>query len=65
MANQTPLYKDEAELLRELGATVMMPKNPVWPVLGPPQGMWPDIWPIGEPVVHPPIYRHDTTPSGG
>ena len=35
-------------------------KNPVWPVLGPPQGMWPDIWPIGEPVVHPPIYtaRH-------
>jgi ankyrin repeat protein len=65
MANQTPLYKDEAELLRELGATVMMPKNPLWPVLGPPQGMWPDIWPIGEPVVHPPIYRHDTTPSGG
>jgi ankyrin repeat protein len=65
MANQTPLYQDEADLLRELGATVMMPKNPVWPVLGPPQGMWPDIYPIGEPVVHPPIYRHDTTPSGG
>jgi ankyrin repeat protein len=64
MANQTPLYKEEAALLRELGATVMMPKDPVWPVLGPPQGMWPDIWPLGEPVVHPPIYRHDPTPSG-
>ncbi|HUQ51576.1 MAG TPA: ankyrin repeat domain-containing protein, partial [Gammaproteobacteria bacterium] len=64
MANQTPLYKDEAALLRELGATVMMPKDPVWPVLGPPQGMWPDIWPLGEPVVHPPVYRHDSTPSG-
>lgn len=65
MANQTPLYEDEAALLRELGATVMMPKDPRWPVLGPPQGMWPDIWPIGEPVVHPPVYRHDPTPSGG
>jgi ankyrin repeat protein len=64
MANQTPLYKEEAALLRELGATVMMPKDPVWPVLGPPQGMWPDIYPLGEPVVHPPIYRHDPTPSG-
>jgi ankyrin repeat protein len=64
MANQTPLYQDEAALLRELGATVLMPKDPVWPVLGPPQGMWPDIWPIGEPVVHPPVYRHDPTPSG-
>jgi uncharacterized protein len=65
MANQTPLYKDEAALLRELGATVLMAKDPVWPVLGPPQGMWPDIYPIGEPVVHPPVYRHDPTPSGG
>ncbi len=38
MAMQTPMYKDEAALLRELGATVLMPKDPVWPVLGPPQG---------------------------
>jgi hypothetical protein len=64
MAIQTPRFEDEAALLRELGAKVMMPKDPVWPVLGPPQGMWPDIWPVGEPVEHAPIYRHDPTPSG-
>jgi ankyrin repeat protein len=64
MAIQTPLFKEEAALLRELGATVMMAKDPVWPVLGPPQGMWPDIWPVGEPVEHAPIYRHDPKPSG-
>jgi ankyrin repeat protein len=58
MAIQTPLYEEEAALLRELGATVTMPKDPVWPVLGPPQGMWPDIWPVGEPVEHPPVYTH-------
>jgi ankyrin repeat protein len=58
MALQTPLYKEEAALLRELGATVEMSKDPDWPVLGPPQGMWPDIWPIGEPVVHEPTYKH-------
>jgi ankyrin repeat protein len=58
MALQTPIYKEEAELLRELGANVLLPKNPEWPVLGPPQGMWPDIWPVGEPVVHEPIYQH-------
>ncbi|HZF30048.1 MAG TPA: ankyrin repeat domain-containing protein [Gammaproteobacteria bacterium] len=58
MALQTPIFKDEAALLRELGATVLMPKDPVWPVLGPPQGMWPDIWPLGEPVAHEPIYQH-------
>jgi len=63
MALQTPTFKEEAALLRELGATVMMAKDPVWPTLGPPQGMWPDIWPVGEPVVHEPIYRHD--PKGG
>jgi ankyrin repeat protein len=62
MAIQTPRYDEEAALLRELGATVMMAKEPQWPVLGPPQGMWPDIWPVGEPVVHPPIYTHR---SGG
>ncbi len=58
MALQTPLYAEEAALLRELGATVMMPKDPEWPVLGPPQGLWPDIYPLGEPVVHEPVYTH-------
>jgi ankyrin repeat protein len=58
MANQTPLYAEEAALLRELGATVLLAKDPMWPVLGPPQGMWADIWPLGEPVVHSPIYQH-------
>ena len=57
MALQTPVYKDEAALLRELGATKLLAKNPVWPVLGPPQGVWPDIWPLGEPRVHDPVYR--------
>jgi ankyrin repeat protein len=60
MALQTPLYKDEAALLRELGATKLLEKNPVWPVLGPPQGVWADIWPVGEPVVHAPIYKRGT-----
>jgi ankyrin repeat protein len=58
MALQTPVYEEEAALLRELGATVMMARPPDWPVLGPPQGLWPDIWPIGEPVVHEPVYTH-------
>jgi uncharacterized protein len=58
MALQTPLFKDEAALLRELGATVQMPRDPNWPVLGPPQGLWPDIWPLGEPVAHAPVYTH-------
>ena len=58
MANQTPLFAEEAALLRELGATELLAEDPVWPVLGPPQGMWADIWPLGEPVVHAPIYRH-------
>ncbi len=62
MALQTPLFEEEAALLRELGATVLMSRPPVWPVLGPPQGMWPDIWPVGEPVEHAPIYTHR---SGG
>lgn len=57
MALQTPLFNDEAALLRELGATRLLAKNPVWPVLGPPQGMWADIWPLGEPRVHEPIYK--------
>jgi ankyrin repeat protein len=61
MALQTPKYDEEAALLRKHGATVMMAKDPVWPVLGPPQGIWTDIWPVGEPVVHEPVYKH----SGG
>jgi ankyrin repeat protein len=59
MALQTPVYKDEAALLRELGATKLMTKNPSWPVLGPPQGIWEDIWPLGESRVHEPVYKHD------
>ena len=58
MALQTPRFDEEAALLRELGATVMMAREPDWPVLGPPQGLWPDIWPVGEPVEHPPVYTH-------
>jgi len=57
MALQTPLYKEEAQLLRDLGATKLMVKSPVWPVLGPPQGVWADIWPLGESTVHEPVYR--------
>src|SRR5688572_11702276 len=60
MALQTPVYKEEAQLLRDLGANEMMAKNPVWPVLGPPQGVWNDIPPLGEPRVHEPVYRHQT-----
>ena len=59
MALQTPLFKDEAALLRELGATKLLDKSPVWPVLGPPQGIWEDIWPVGESRVHEPVYKHD------
>jgi len=58
MALQTPLYEAEAALLRELGATVEMARNPVWPVLGPPQGIWRDIFPLGESRVHAPVYTH-------
>jgi ankyrin repeat protein len=57
MALQTPLYKDEAALLRELGATRLLPQTAVWPVLGPPQGIWEDIWPLGESRVHEPVYQ--------
>jgi ankyrin repeat protein len=60
MALQTPVYEEEAALLRELGATVEMKQDPVWPVLGPPQGVWADIWPLGEPRVHEPVYTHNT-----
>jgi ankyrin repeat protein len=57
MALQTPLYKEEAALLRELGATKLLNKSPAWPVLGPPQGIWEDIWPLGESRVHEPVYK--------
>jgi uncharacterized protein len=57
MALQTPLYTEEAALLRELGATRLLTKSPTWPVLGPPQGVWADIWPLGEPRVHEPVYK--------
>ena len=59
MALQTPIYKDEAALLKELGATRLLTKNPSWPVLGPPQGIWEDIWPLGESRVYAPVYKHD------
>lgn len=58
MALQTPVYKDVAELLRQLGATEELKRSPDWPVLGPPQGIELDIWPVGEPVIHDPIYTH-------
>ena len=61
MALQTPLFKEEAQLLRELGATKLMAKSPVWPVLGPPQGVWEDIWPLGESTVHEPVYKPTIT----
>ncbi|MNC85057.1 hypothetical protein D3C83_06320 [compost metagenome] len=64
MALQTPLFKEEASLLRELGATKLLDQSPAWPVLGPPQGVWADIWPLGESQVHEPVYRHSTTTSG-
>jgi ankyrin repeat protein len=60
MALQTPVFKEEAALLRELGATALMAKSPAWPVLGPPQGVWEDIWPLGESRVHEPIYKPRT-----
>ena len=61
MALQTPLFKEEAQILRELGATKLMPQSPQWPVLGPPQGVWDDIWPLGESTVHAPVYRPQIT----
>jgi ankyrin repeat protein len=60
MALQTPVFEEEAALLRELGATEKMERSPEWPVLGPPQGVWADIWPLGESRVHEPIYTHST-----
>ena len=64
MALQTPIFKEEAQILRDLGATKMMARSPVWPVLGPPQGIWEDIYPLGEARVHEPVYKHTTAASG-
>ncbi len=58
MAVQTSLYKEEEALLRQLGATEEFKRKIEWPVLGPPQGIDVDIWPIGEPEVHDPVYTH-------
>ena len=58
MALQTPVYKDVAALLRELGASVEFARSPEWPVLGPPQGVEEDIWPLGDERVYEPFYKH-------
>jgi hypothetical protein len=60
---RNPVYKDEAALLRELGATLLLIKNPEWPILGPPQGIEEDIWPIGDSREYAPFYTHDRTTS--
>jgi hypothetical protein len=62
MALQTPVYTAEATLLRELGATEMLARNPDWPILGPPQGIEEDIWPLGDSRAYAPFYTHK--PSG-
>jgi ankyrin repeat protein len=61
MALQTPVYKDVMALLRELGATTELARNPEWPVLGPPQGIEEDIWPLGDERVYEPFYKHSTS----
>ena len=73
---QIPFYYDYAcpwaylgscrveSYFRDLGATKMMARNPVWPVLGPPQGIWEDIYPLGEARVHEPVYKHSPVTSG-
>jgi ankyrin repeat protein len=58
MAVQTPVYKDVADLLRQLGATVEVARNVEWPVLGPPQGIEEDIWPLGDERVYEPFFRN-------
>ena len=58
MALQTPHFEEEESLLREFGASREIAEEPLWPVLGPPQGVWADIWPIGEPNTYPPVYTH-------
>jgi ankyrin repeat protein len=64
MALQTPLFREEEKALREMGATRLMARSPVWPVLGPPQGVWDDIYPLGESRVHEPVYKPTLATSG-
>jgi ankyrin repeat protein len=64
MALQTPVYRDEAALLQELGATEMLAKTPNWPILGPPQGIEHDIWPVGDSRAYPPFYTHADNSKG-
>ena len=61
---QTPVYAAEATLLRELGATEMLAGTPNWPILGPPQGIEEDIWPIGDSRTYPPFYTHVSNSKG-
>jgi uncharacterized protein len=61
---QTPVYKEEAALLQELGATEMLARTPDWPILGPPQGIEEDIWPIGDSRAYPPFYTHVSNSKG-
>jgi hypothetical protein len=65
MALQTPVYREEATILRELGATEMLSRNPDWPILGPPQGVEEDIWPVGDSRSYPPFYTHASNASKG
>jgi ankyrin repeat protein len=62
---QTPVYAAEATLLRELGGTEMLAKNPDWPILGPPQGIEEDIWPLGDSRAYPPFFTHVANASKG
>ena len=62
---QTPVYAAEATLLRELGATEMLSKNPDWPILGPPQGIEEDIWPLGDSRSYPLFFTHVANASKG
>lgn len=64
MALQTPVYKDEAALLRELGATELLARSPAWPILGPPQGIEEDIWPLGDSKTYAPFYTHEPVGNG-
>ena len=64
MALQTPVYREEEKVLRDMGATRLMARSPVWPVLGPPQGVWDDIYPLGESRVHEPVYKPTLATSG-
>ena len=57
-AAEAELQRAIPAVLRELGATAEFKGTPDWPVLGPPQGIEADIWPVGESSVHAPFYTH-------